>query len=81
MNNKIRQDVVEIIESRMTALCAEATSVFSQSLLHGELTMAIDLAGLTEAIGLEQQRNYKERLMRIVERNSQQWPESIRWSA
>lgn len=81
MNNKIRQDVVDIIDSRMTALCAEATSVFSQSLLQSELTMAIDLAGLTGAIGIDQQRSYKERLVRIVERNSQQWPESIRRSA
>lgn len=81
MNNKIRQDVVDIIEARMAALCAETTSVFTQSSLHSELTMAIDLAGLTEAIGLEQQRNYKERLTRIVERNSQRWSDSIRRSA
>lgn len=81
MNNKIRQDVVDIIDSRMKALCAEATSVFSQSILQSELTMAIDLAGLTGAIGIDQQRSYKERLVRIVERNSQQWPESIRRSA
>lgn len=81
MNNKIRQDVVDIIDSRMAALCAEATSVFSQSLLHSELTMAIDLAGLIGAIGIDQQRSYKERLVRIVERNNQHWSDSIRRSA
>ena len=40
--------------------------------------MAIDRAGLTEAIGLDLQRNYKERLARIIAADYQQWPDSIR---
>lgn len=72
MNKKTRQDVVDIIESRFTAICAS----FSDT-LRGELEMAIDLAGLTDAIGIDQQRNYKERLNRIIERNSQQLLEAL----
>ncbi|AHC85714.1 hypothetical protein NP554_20740 [Pseudomonas asiatica] len=72
MNKKTRQDVVEIIELRFTQICASFSDI-----LRGELEMAIDLAGLTEAIGLDQQRNYKERLNRIIERNNQQGLESF----
>lgn len=73
MNKKTRQDIVDIIESRFTSICAS----FSDT-LRGELEMAIDLAGLTEAIGLDQQRNYKERLHRIIDRNSKMLIDSLR---
>ncbi|QZP24524.1 hypothetical protein [Pseudomonas mosselii] len=72
MNKKTRQDVVDIIESRFTQICASFSDI-----LRGELEMAIDLAGLTDAIGLDQQRNYKQRLNKIIERNSQQLQEAL----
>ena len=37
--------------------------------------MAIDLAGLTGAIGLVEQRTYTERLNRIIARDHEQWME------
>lgn len=73
MNKKTRQDIVDIIESRFTSIYAS----FSDT-LRGELDMAIDLAGLTEAIGLDQRRNYKERLHRIIDRNSKMLIDSLR---
>lgn len=78
MNNKIRQDVIGIIDSRIDALIAETGSHLNRTCIQRELEMAIDLAGLTEAIGLDLQRNYKERLARIIAADYQQWPDSIR---
>lgn len=72
MNRKTRQDIIDIIDSRFAAICVS----FSDT-LRGELEMAIDLAGLTDAIDLDQQRNYKERLNRIIERNSQKLLEEL----
>ncbi|NIF28378.1 hypothetical protein F3J44_18580 [Pantoea sp. Tr-811] len=68
MNKGTREEVVAIINSRFEAIDAS----FSDS-LRGELTMAIDLAGLTGAIDLPKQRGYVERLNRIVDREHQQW--------
>ena len=76
MNKKTRQDVVDIINSRFEAICA----AFSDS-LRSELVMAIDLAGLTGAIDLKEQRTYKERLNRIIERSNQSFMELHGWSA
>ncbi|MBA6091619.1 hypothetical protein [Pseudomonas monteilii] len=70
MNRKTRQDVIDIIESRFAAICAN----FSDT-LRGELVMAIDLAGLTGAIELAEQRSYTERLNRIIARDHEQWME------
>ncbi|MEZ1534200.1 hypothetical protein QVM32_08185 [Pseudomonas asiatica] len=53
---------------------------FSDS-LRAELTMAIDLAGLTGAIDIPSQRCYVERLNKIVIREHQQWTDSLRRSA
>lgn len=68
MNKKTRQDVVDIIESRFEWARERFTDV-----LHAELEMAIDLAGLTGAIDLSEQRHYKERLNRFVTVDHQQW--------
>ncbi|MFG0409523.1 hypothetical protein [Pseudomonas sp. FYR_11] len=68
MNRGTRDEVVAIINSRFEAIDAS----FSEG-LRGELTMAIDLAGLTGAIDLPKQRGYVERLNGIVDRAYQQW--------
>ena len=70
MNKSTRQAVVDIIDSRFTAICEN----FSDT-LRGELVMAIDLAGLTGAIGLVEQRTYTERLNHIIARDHEQWME------
>lgn len=66
MNKGTRQAIVEIIDARFTAICANFSEI-----LRGELVMAIDLAGLTGAIDLAEQRSYTERLNRIIERDHQ----------
>lgn len=68
MNKGTRDEVVAIINSRFEAIDAS----FSEG-LRGELTMAIDLAGLTGAIDIPKQRGYVERLNGIVDRAYQQW--------
>ena len=68
MNNKTRQDVVAFIESRFDWARDRFTDV-----LRAELDTAIDLAGLTGAIDLTEQRHYKERLTRFVESDHLQW--------
>ena len=68
MNRGTRDEVVAIINSRFEAIDVS----FSEG-LRGELTMAIDLAGLTGVIDLPKQRGYTERLNRIIEREHQQW--------
>ncbi|BBT40919.1 hypothetical protein [Pseudomonas putida] len=73
MNNKTRQDIVDIIDSRFIS----ATNCLTDRLI-GELEIAIDLAGLTGAIEMGQQRHYKERLNRIVANDKQQWADSNR---
>ncbi|ESW39336.1 MULTISPECIES: hypothetical protein [Pseudomonas] len=70
MNRGTRDEVVAIINSRFVAIEAS----FSEG-LRGELSMAIDLAGLTGAIDIPKQRSYTERLNRIIERAHQQWLE------
>ncbi len=71
MNKGTRQAVVDIIDSRFTAICES----FSDT-LRGELVMAIDLAGLTGAIDIAEQRSYTERLNRIIEREHERWMET-----
>ncbi|WP_207833655.1 hypothetical protein [Pseudomonas sp. 43(2021)] len=71
MNKGTRQAVVDIIDSRFTAICTNFSEI-----LRGELVMAIDLAGLTGAIDLAEQRSYTERLNRIIEREHEQWMET-----
>lgn len=66
MNRGTRDEVVAIINSRFEAIDAS----FSEG-LRGELTMAIDLAGLTGAIDIPKQRSYTERLNRAIARNSE----------
>lgn len=73
MNSKTRQDVVNIINSRFEAICAGYNDT-----LRGELEMAIDLAGLTGAIDIPDQRNYVERLNRIIDRAHQAWADVYR---
>ncbi|MBA6068367.1 hypothetical protein [Pseudomonas mosselii] len=73
MKDSTRQDVINIIDSRLVA----ATSSLTERLI-GEIEIAIDLAGLTGAIDMAEQRHYKERLNRIVENDHQQWAESNR---
>ncbi|WJD60621.1 hypothetical protein [Pseudomonas kurunegalensis] len=68
MNRKTRQDVVDFIESRFEWARERFTAV-----LRAELDTAIDLAGLTGAIDLTEQRRYKERLNRFVVADHQQW--------
>ncbi len=66
MNKGTRDEVVAIINSRFEAI----DTSFSEG-LRGELTMAIDLAGLTGAIDIPKQRSYTERLNRAIARNSE----------
>ncbi|MBF8805509.1 hypothetical protein [Pseudomonas asiatica] len=68
MNKKTKQDVVAFIESRFDWARERFTDV-----LRAELDTAIDLAGLTGAIDLAEQRHYKERLGRFVESDHLQW--------
>lgn len=68
MNKKTRQDVVDFIESRFEWARERFTDV-----LRAELDTAIDLAGLTGAIDVPEQRHYKERLNRFVMADHQQW--------
>lgn len=71
MNKSTRQAVVDIIDSRFTAICENFRDT-----LRGELVMAIDLAGLTGAIDIGEQRSYTERLNRIIERDHEKWMET-----
>lgn len=73
MKDSTRRDVINIIDSRLVA----ATSSLTDRLI-GEIEIAIDLAGLTGAIDMAEQRHYKERLNRIVQNDHQQWAESNR---
>lgn len=73
MKDSTRRDVINIIDSRLVA----ATSALTERLI-GEIEIAIDLAGLTGAIDMAEQRHYKERLNRIVQNDHQQWAESNR---
>ncbi|WP_332774260.1 hypothetical protein [Pseudomonas sp. ESBL1] len=73
MKDSTRRDVINIIDSRLVA----ATSSLTERLI-GEIEIAIDLAGLTGAIDMAEQRHYKERLNRIVQNDHQQWAESNR---
>lgn len=68
MNKKTRQDVVDFIESRFEWARERFTDV-----LRAELDTAIDLAGLTGAIDVSEQRHYRERLNRFVMADHQQW--------
>lgn len=68
MNKKTRQDVVDFIEARFEWARERFTDV-----LRAELDTAIDLGGLVGAIGLQEQRYYKERLNRFVMDDHQQW--------
>lgn len=68
MNRGTRDEVVAIINSRFAAIEAS----FSEG-LRGELSMAIDLAGLTGAIDLPKQRSYTERLNRAIAHNNEAW--------
>ncbi|MFE2005721.1 hypothetical protein ACFW6U_10040 [Pseudomonas guariconensis] len=73
MKDSTRRDVINIIDSRLVA----ATSSLTERLI-GEIEIAIDVAGLTGAIDMVEQRHYKERLNRIVQNDHQQWAESNR---
>lgn len=73
MKDSTRRDVINIIDSRLVA----ATSSLTERLI-GEIEIAIDLAGLTGAIDMAEQRHYKERLNRIVQNDHQQWAKSNR---
>lgn len=68
MNKQAKADVVAFIESRFDWAREHFTDV-----LRAELEIAIDLAGLTGAIDVPEQRHYKERLNRFIESDHQQW--------
>lgn len=68
MNKQAKADVVAFIESRFDWARERFTDV-----LRAELETAIDLAGLTGAIDVPEQRHYKERLNRFIESDHQQW--------
>lgn len=78
MNAKTRQDAIDIIEARMKERCDFTKHFGVKCQIEGELTMAIDLAHLFGAISLDEQRHYKERLMKIQEREHEAWQESNR---
>ena len=79
MTPKTKQDAIDIIEARLKdrSECSTAWET-SKSTLEGEITMAIDMAHLLGAIGLDEQRHYKERLARITENDNRQWAEQHR---
>lgn len=68
MNKQTKAEVVAFIECRFEWARERFTDV-----LRAELDTAIDLAGLTGAIDVPEQRHYKERLNRFVIADHQQW--------
>lgn len=78
MKEKTRQDAIDIIESRIKALADSNGDHLVKHGLNVEAAMAIDMSHLFGAIDLDEQRHYKERLERIVERDHQQWLEQTR---
>lgn len=74
-----RAIVITMIELRLKKRCDAMNEPQStKSGIEGELTMAIDLAYLFGAISMEEQTHYKERLMKIQEREHEAWRESNR---
>lgn len=78
MTPKTKQDAIDIIEARMQERCDFTKSHSIKAQIEGELTMAIDLSHMFGAIGLDEQRHYKERLARIIENDNRQWAEQHR---
>ena len=79
MNRETQQAAIDIIESRLSArIDAMHKPQCSKSQIEGELTMTIDMAHMFGAIGLDEQRHYKERLARIIENDNRQWAEQHR---
>lgn len=74
MNDKIRSDAKGIIEARFVAI-ADKSLTFD---LQREIEMGVDMAHLCGALTLDEQRHYKERLMRAVENDRQQWADDNR---
>lgn len=79
MTPKTKQDAIDIIEARLKerSECSPAWET-SKATLEGEITMAIDLSHMFGAIGLDEQRHYKQRLARIIENDNRQWAEQHR---
>lgn len=75
MNGKTKQDAVDVIESRLDALAKSHGSLLQKHGIQCEASAAIDMAGLCGAIDSTEQRHFKERLNKIVERDHQQWAE------
>ena len=74
MNKQTREQVRDLIEVRFLAVANKGLTCCLQR----EIETAVDMAGLCGAIDMTEQRNFKERLNRMVERDRQQWHESNR---
>ncbi len=74
-----RAIVVAMIELRIKARCdAYGKEESTKARIEGELTTMIDLAHLFGAITIEEQRHYKERLNKILEREHEEWQKANR---
>lgn len=72
-----RAIVVAMIELHIKYRCeAYGKEESTKARIEGELTTMIDLSHLFGAITIEEQRHYKERLMKIQEREHEAWLES-----
>lgn len=67
---------VDLIEARFTALCKS-----SSAMLHGETSMAIEMAYALGAIDTDLHRHYNARRNKIIEREHQQTMERLGVSA
>lgn len=74
MNEQTREQVRDLIEARFLAVANQGLTCCLQR----EIETAVDMAGLCGAIDIDEQRHFKERLNRMVERDHQQWQESNR---
>ncbi|AFV50658.1 hypothetical protein G169_gp45 [Pseudomonas phage AF] len=74
MNEQTREQVRDLIEARFLAVANQGLTCCLQR----EIETSVDMAGLCGAIDIGEQRNFKERLNRMIERDHQQWQESNR---
>jgi hypothetical protein len=69
MNEQTREQVRDLIEARFLSVANKGLTCCLQR----EIETAVDMAGLCGAIDIGEQRHFKERLSRMVERDHQQW--------
>lgn len=74
MNEQTREKVRDLIEARFLAVANQGLTCCLQR----EIETMVDMAGLCGAIDIDEQRHFKERLNRMVERDHEQWLEQAR---